>query len=355
MRFNPAIEQVPPYVGGRPIEEVARRYGVSDIVKLASNESPLPPFPEVQAVIAAGAANLHRYPDQDAHDLTIALARSLDIATDSLWIGAGSSELLGILGISAGGPGSKAVMGWPSFAMYPIATLRSGATPVRVPLTETLHHDLDAMAEAVDEHTSVVYVCNPNNPTGTLVDADTLAAFAGSLPDDVLVVVDEAYHEFVTVPGHRSALQSATGRRNLLVLRTFSKIYGLAGLRIGYAVGHPETVAYLRRPQRPFSVTQLAQDAAREALRHPDRVEERRRDNDVQRHALQTALVDRGLVSVPSHANFVHVDVGGDAERINEELLRRGVIVRLMGDALRVSVGSEIENRRFLLALDQVL
>lgn len=355
MRSNPAVERIPPYVGGRPIGEVAREFGISDIVKLASNESPVPPFPEVVEAIASAAADVHRYPDQHAYHLTRALAGHLGLEPDHLWFGAGSSELIGTIATAVGGAGTNAILAWPSFAMYPIATLRAGAEPRRVDLDMDLRHDLDGLGGAVEGDTTVVYLCNPNNPTGTLVDVDLVEDFVRSMPSDVLVVVDEAYFEYVTAPGHRSLYPVAIDLPNVVVLRTFSKIYGLAGLRIGYAIGRPDTLATLRRPQRPFTVTQLAQTAAREAIRHPKRIEERRRENAEGRRLLEAGLADRGLPPAASQANFVYFGLGGDATRVNDALLRRGVIVRPFADAIRVSVGTEVENRRFLLALDQVL
>lgn len=355
MRLNPAVDRISPYVGGRPIEEVAREYGVTDVVKLASNESPTEPFPEVVAALEAAVRSVNRYPDQHAFELTGGVAEHLGVERDRLWFGAGSSELLGAIALAVGGPGTAAVFAWPSFAMYPIGTMRAGAEPVRVPLDDAWRHDLDALGAAIDHRTTVIYLCNPNNPTGTVLPGDDVEAFVRAVDEDVLVVVDEAYHEYVTDPAYRSMLPLALERPNVLVLRTFSKVYGLAGLRIGYAVGDPATLVALRKPQRPFTVTQLAQVAAREAIRHAARVVERRAENAAGRRLLEAGLADRGLDVAESQANFVYTEVGPVAERVNQGLLERGVIVRPFGEALRVSVGTEIENRRFLMALDQVL
>lgn len=355
MRLNPAVDRIAPYVGGRPIEEVAREFGVADVVKLASNESPTEPFPEVVEAVAAAVGGVNRYPDQHVYALAAELADALGVSPDNLWFGGGSSELLGSIALSAGGVGSTAVFAWPSFAMYPIGTQRSGADPVRVPLDGGYRHDLPALAAAIDDRTSIVYVCNPNNPTGTVVGGDDVEAFCASAPAEVLVVVDEAYHEYVTDPGHRSMLPLALRRPNVVVLRTFSKIYGLAGLRIGYAVGVPDTLAALRRSQRPFTVSQLAQVAARVAIGFPERVEQRRAENAAGRRVLEAGLADRGLRVASSQTNFVYTEVGPSADLVDRGLLERGVIVRRFGEAIRVSVGTDIENRRFLLALDQVL
>lgn len=356
MRLNPSIAQVTPYVGGRPIEEVAREYGVEEVIKLASNESPTAPFPEVVEVIRGLASNVNRYPDPSCYHLTKDAAKRLSIPEDSLWFGAGSSEILRVIASSVGGEGAAAVIGWPSFAMYPIVTLIGGSTLVKVPLDADHRIDLGAMAAAIDEATTVVYVCNPNNPTGTHLAARAIEAFASKAPPHVLVVVDEAYSEYATAHDFGTMIPVALRQPNVVVLRTFSKIYGLAGLRIGYAVGMPETLRLLRRSQRPFTVTEIAQEAAREALRYPGRVEERRRENEAGRQLLVDGLAKRGVQVVPSQTNFVYFELGPDAARLNEELLHRGMIIRMAGAGwARVSVGTEYENRRFLMTMDQIL
>jgi histidinol-phosphate aminotransferase len=212
------------------------------------------------------------------------------------------------------------------------------------------------MHDAIGDATSVVYVCNPNNPTGTYRSAVDVESFIESVPSEVLVVVDEAYAEYVTAHDWGTMIPIALRQPNVIVLRTFSKIYGLAGLRIGYAVGMPGTLAGLRRAQRPFTVSQLAQAAAREALRYPGRVERRRLENERGRRLLTDGLLDRGIEAIPSQANFVYCDLGPDTGRLVEDLLRKGVIIRTYGDGWsRVSVGTEMENRRFLMALDQAM
>ncbi len=356
MRLNPSVARITPYVGGRPIAEVVREYGVEEVIKLASNESPTEPFPEVVEVIRSLAASVNRYPDSDCHRLTIDAAKHLSVPGESLWFGSGSSELLRVIASSIGGPGTKAVMGWPSFAMYPIVTMVGGADPVMVALDPDHRIDLDGMESAIDESTTVVYVCNPNNPTGTYLPPRAVEAFISRVPERVLVVVDEAYAEYATAHDFGTMIPLALRKPNVVVLRTFSKIYGLAGLRVGYAVGTPPTLRSLRRSQRPFTVTEMAQEAAREALRYPGRVEERRRENERGRGLLVEGLLQRGLDAVRSQANFVYFEVGTDLASLNEELLKRGVIIRL-SDAgwARVSVGTEYENRRFLMVLDQVL
>ncbi len=356
MRFNPSVARITPYVGGRPIDEVVREYGISEVIKLASNESPTEPFPEVVDRIRAVAPGVNRYPDSSCHVLARDASARLSIPVESLWFGAGSSELLRVIATSVGGAGTSAVFPWPSFAMYPIVTMIAEADPAPVPLDPDHRVDLEAMFTALDDRATVVYVCNPNNPSGTHQPARAIEAFISKVPDHVLVVVDEAYAEYATAHDFGTMIPLALRRPNVLVLRTFSKIYGLAGLRVGYAVAMPDTIASLRRSQRPFTVTQIAQEAAREAIRYPGRVEERRRENERGRDLLTSGLAERGVTVVGSQTNFVYFELGPEATRVNEELLRRGVIIRLADPGwARVSVGTEYENQRFLMALDQVL
>lgn len=356
MRWNPALDGIEPYVGGKPIEEVAREYGVRDVVKLASNESPTEPFPEVLEVIREMAATVHRYPDDRCHALGIDASERLGIPVESLWFGGGSGDLLRTLSTALGGVGSEAVFGVPSFGLYPVFTTLAGATGIGIPVDAERRLDLGAMHDAIGDATSVVYVCNPNNPTGTYRSAVDVESFIESVPSEVLVVVDEAYAEYVTAHDWGTMIPIALRQPNVIVLRTFSKIYGLAGLRIGYAVGMPGTLAGLRRAQRPFTVSQLAQAAAREALRYPGRVERRRLENERGRRLLTDGLLDRGIEAIPSQANFVYCDLGPDTGRLVEDLLHKGVIIRTYGDGWsRVSVGTEMENRRFLMALDQAM
>jgi len=352
--YRPDLERIPVYRPGKPIDEVSRELGLDDIAKLASNESPYPPFPEVQRVVAEHAAGLNRYPENSGYRLVTDLAAHLGVEFDEVWLGAGSTQILLCTALAVGGPGTSAVFADPSFVMYPIATLISGAEPIRVPLDGDLRIDLDALAAAVREDTTVVYLCNPNNPTGTYLPATAVARVLDRIPERVLVVVDEAYHEYVTAEDHATAVPLARERRNVLVTRTFSKIYGLAGLRIGYGVAAAETITALRRTQVPFAANSLAQVAAQEALRHDELVTERRKLNAVGREEIERALAARGLRFAPSQANFVAVEFGADAPAIADQLLRLGVIVRPLGDLVRVTVGTAAENARLLAALDRV-
>ena len=353
-RYRPDIDAIPRYVPGRPIDEVARELGIPHIDKLASNEHPAPPFPAVLDAIAAATSGLNRYPDSGGYELTRAIASHHDVPPEAVWIGAGSSEVLRCIALSVGGPGTSAVYAAPSFVMYTISTLIAGSEPVTVPLDANLDHDLDAMAAAIRPDTTVVYVCNPNNPTGGFRSAADVAAFIEEVPDDVTVVVDEAYFEYVTDPSYGSMKDLAMESANVVVARTFAKVYGLAGLRVGYGIGNPDHVARLRTPQAPFSVNTLAQVAAIEALRHQDEVAERSASNAIGRERLARGLTDLGIAVAPSQTNFVYFEPDRDPSALSEELTRRGTIVRVLGPGVRVTVGTPEENARFLDSMEEL-
>lgn len=351
--FRPDLEAIPIYVPGRPIDEIARELGITDIVKVASNEHPEPCFPEVQAAIAAAAAAVNRYPEDTSHHLVNALANKFSVSPEHIWMGAGSSQLLGCIALAFGGPNTSAVFAEPSFVLYPIGTAVAGAEPIAVPTDDLLRHDLDAMAGAVRSTTTLVYICNPNNPTGTHVPAAALDAFVAEMPDRVLILVDEAYAEYATARDFATAISHALERDNVVVLRTFSKVYGLAGLRIGYAIGQPPTLRRLRRFQPPFSVSSVAQAGALEALRYDDRLVERVKTNSDAREGIEKALGRRGLEFAPSQTNFVLFVPQSAPAEIAAAMLEDGVIVHPMGPWIRVSVGTTDENKRFVTALDR--
>ena len=354
--FRSDLEAILPYRPGRPIGEVMREYGIDEVVKLASNENPLPPFPEVQAAVAAAAAGLNRYPDNDTFELTAAIAGHLDVDPARVWTGGGTNTLMLATALAVGGPGTSAVYAWPSFGLYRSGSQIAHTEGIEGPLDAGHRHDLDRMRAAVRADTTIVYVCNPNNPTGTHVAAKSLFAFVDSIPDRVLVVVDEAYCEYAQAVDYHTALPLTRERENVLVARTFSKVYGLAGLRCGYMVGAPATLAELRRVQLPFTVGSLAQVAAVEALRHQDRVAERAERNAAGLKLFFEELAERGIPFADSQANFVYLRPGDDGEATAAALLPHGVIVRPMGDPgwIRVTVGTDAENRAFFRALDAV-
>ena len=358
VRFIPALAAMTAYEPGLPLETVMRRYGLTDVVKLASNEYPLPPFPEVQEAVAAALDSLNRYPDGNCTDLRAALAEHYGRTPADLIIGAGSCELLMLLGDAVLEKGDEVVFADPSFVVYNDICLRHEATAVAVP-TVDFAHDLEAMAAAVTSRTKLVIVCNPNNPTGSYAPAAGIARLVERVPDDVLVIVDEAYNEFVTAADSQDALRLQAEHDNVVVLRTFSKIYGLCGLRVGYGLCRQEVAQAVDKLRQPFNVSRLAQVAALAALPLGDRVARRRDENARLRDHLSSRLAERGRASVPSQANFMLVDIRDlpyPQEDVCGLLLGMGAIVR-DGNALgcpgwaRVSVGTEEEIEFFLLKL----
>lgn len=353
-RYRPDIEAIPRYVPGRPIEEVARELGISHIDKLASNEHPGGPIPEVRRVIAEATEGLNRYPDSGGYELTRAIAAHHGVPSEAIWIGAGSSEVLRCIALSVGGPGTSAVYATPSFVMYAIGTMISGSEPITVPLDDGFGHDLDAMLAAIRPDTTVVYVCNPNNPTGGVRSSADVDAFIDAVPDEVTVVVDEAYFEYVTDPEYGTMKHRAVESPNVVVTRTFAKVYGLAGLRVGYGIGNPEHLEVLRTPQAPFSVNSLAQVAAIEALRHPDTIDARVAENAAGRSLLSDGLAALGYAVARSQTNFVYFEPDRDPSKLSAALTERGSVVRVLGPGVRVTVGTPDENRRFLEAMEEL-
>ena len=348
--FRADIREISPYTPGRSIEEVARENGFdpADIVKLASNESPVPPLEAVQSAIRDAAGGVFRYPDNETVVLRSAIAADVGVDASNVWAGGGSSELLRVIAMAVGGPGTSAVYAWPSFVIYRLASILMMADRIEVPLRSHVH-DLEAMRAAIRDDTTVVYVCNPNNPTGSHLPAEALGGFVESVPESVLVVIDEAYHEYVTASDYATAVPLALERPNVVVTRTFSKIHGLAALRVGYAIARAETITELRKAQAPFTVTSLGQAAAVESLRHREEIEDRRRLNAAERSRVEKELGTLGIGHVPSQANFVYLDASavGDPAR---EYLAHGIIVRVFGGWVRVTIGSAAENDRFLAA-----
>ena len=357
LRVRPAVDDLVPYEPGKPADELRRELGLATIVKLASNEGPHGPFPAARLALEAGIGELNRYPDGGVYRLRDALAQRHEVARENVIVAAGADAVIGYLSMALLQPGDEIVCGWPSFPSYVIDAKMLGAQPVLVPLADGCY-DLSALTRAITERTRIVYVCNPNNPTGTMVDRAALAEYFERVPPHVLTVLDEAYWEYVEHPDYPDGIREHVLRgRKALALRTFSKIYGLAGLRVGYGVGPGDVVAAARKVQNAFDVTQPAQDAALASLDDPEELERRRTANRAARAQLVAGLEAIGLSPLgPAVANFVYVDVGRDARDVFERLLRRGVIVRPMGafgaeTALRISAGTESENRMCLDAI----
>ena len=308
VRFIPELAGIVPYQPGLPIEVVQRRFGLEQVVKLASNEFPLPPFPEVKEVVIGALDRLQRYPDGFSTDLREAVAAQHDRSPEQITVGCGTCELLYLLAHATLERGDEVVLAAPSFTSYRDVIGIRGAVPVVVPLVDYTH-DLEAMAAAVTSRTRMIFVCNPNNPTGTYVPSATVRRLVESVPDDVMVVIDEAYIEFVTAEDSEGSLAIQKDHDNVVVLRTFSKIHGLCGLRTGYGVCAPEVKQAVDKVRQPFNVNLLGQLAAVEALKHPDRVAERRETNARLRALMVERLAVRGRATVPSQANFMLVEM----------------------------------------------
>ncbi len=358
-RLNPHVAKVNPYQPGRPIEEVARELGLdpSTIIKLASNESALGVSPKAQAALVAAVPQMHLYPDAGAFELRHKLAKKQGVKTEELIFGAGSNEILVFLAQALLRPGTSVVASAYAFVIYKILATMQGAEFIEVP-AKGLSHDLDAMAAAIRPDTSVVFLCNPNNPTGTLLERAAVDRFMEKVPEDCLVVFDEAYAE-ICLGDMPDSFRFVRQGRACLVLRTFSKAYGLAGLRIGWGYGPAALIQALEKPRQPFNVTLAAQIAATAALDDDDFLVRSRANYREARDILEAGFTELGLPFERSYANFM-LFKAGDAAKVNDGLLREGVIVRPVApyrlpEWLRVSFGTPAECRRFVASLKKVL
>jgi histidinol-phosphate aminotransferase len=358
--FKPAVNDLVPYEPGKPVEEVQRELGLERVVKLASNEGPFGPFPEARAAIEACVAELNRYPDGGAYRLRAALAERLDLRFEEVAVGAGSDGLVDCLSQAMLERGDEIVCGWPSFPSYAIDARKLGAVPRLVPLSDG-RYDLEALLDAIGPRTKIVYVCLPNNPTGTANTRAELDAYFERVPEHVLTVLDQAYLEYIDDHDYPdgTAEYLKAGQR-VIVLRTFSKIYGLAGLRVGYGLAPAAVVTAIGKVRRAFDITTPAQEAALASLDSPEELARRREVNAAGRPRLEAILREHGLDPVgPAVANFVFAEVGEDSRPFFERLLREGVIVRPTHGfgapgAIRVTVGTDEEHELLSAALDRV-
>jgi len=357
---NTALKTLPTYQPGRPIEEVARELNLpaSEIIKLASNENPLGPSPFALAAMQKVLANLNLYPDGNAFYLKQKLAAKLGVEPANLVLGNGSNEIIEFVGHTYFAPGVDVVVSQFCFAIYPLVAKLFNANVITVP-AKNHGHDLPAMLQAITPQTRVIFVANPNNPTGTLVPREEVIRFVNMVPDHVLLVMDEAYIEFLDDPLDLASLVRLGVRPNLLLMRTFSKIFGLAGLRIGYGIGHPDLVAALEKIRQPFNINSIAQAGALAALGDEEHIRKTRQNNFAGLEFFQRAFRAMKLEYVQSAANFILVRVG-EGQRVFEAMQKQGVIVRPMGGYLlpewiRLSVGMPAENERGLKALKTAL
>src|SRR5476651_1709871 len=358
--LSPFLKTLPVYLPGRPIEEVARELNLppASIIKVASNENPFGPSPLAIAAMQRAIAGVNLYPDGNAFYLKQKLAAKLGVETGNLILGNGSNEIIEFVAHALLAPGADVVVSQFCFAIYPIVAKMFGANVISVP-AQNYGHDLPAMFKAITPKTRIVFVANPNNPTGTLAPREEVIQFVNDVPDDVLLVMDEAYIEFLDDAVDLVPLIRLGVRKNLILMRTFSKIYGLAGLRIGYGIGNPEFISALEKTRQPFNINSLAQAAALAALDDDEHVRKTRENNFAGLDFFRRAFRDLKLEFVPSFANFILVRVG-EGQKVFDAMQKQGVIVRPMGgyqlpEWIRISVGTPKENERCLKALKNAL
>ncbi len=359
MNPKPGIETIHPYQGGKPIEEVQREFGIEDIIKLASNENPLGPSPLAKEAIKRAAAEVNLYPDGNAYYFKNELAEHLGVSADHLIFGNGSNDVLQIVGETYISPGDEVIYSESAFVVYMLVSKICGAKSVVTPRRDYAH-DLDAMADAITDATKVIFIANPNNPTGTMVTKDETERLMARVPDDVIVVFDEAYYEYVERPDYPQTLPYVEEGCNVIITRTFSKIYGLAGLRIGYGIAKPLTIEMMNRVRQPFNCNLIAQAAGRAALNDADHVRLSLELNAAGKLYLYEALERLGLGYVETEGNFILVQLGRSGQDAADALMRKGVIVRPMAaygfpNAVRVTIGKPDENKRFITSLREVL
>ena len=343
-----------PYVPGKPIEELERELGIHNASKIASNENPLGPSPLVVKALENALPQIGRYPDGAAHNLTRALSKFLGFNSNQIILGNGSNELLVLLGQLVLCPGDEVLFSENTFFVYTLTTQLFEGTPKSIPM-KNFTHDLQGFTNALSDKTRLVFICNPNNPTGTIVSNSEIESFLKSCPSDVLVVLDEAYYEYVEDPKYFESLKLIQNYPNLVILRTFSKAYALAGLRIGYGIAHPDLVEVFQKTRQPFNVNALAMVAAEMALTDRSHVKKVVELNNRMRMRLMEGLSHLGIRPIPTQANFIYFELE-HAPEIYQELLKKGIIVRPLGlKALRVTTGTETETQNFLNVIEELL
>lgn len=360
---NPNLLELMPYKPGKPVEELQRAYKLERIVKLASNENPFQIPESVKDVIREEINNIQTYPCSDSHFLKQAIAEKCGLNFDNVLVGAGSVEIIRMITRTFLNPGEKVLTSEKTFIMYKIASIETqGASSfIEAEMDNELGFSLSNIKDKIDDSTKILFLTNPNNPTGTMVPGKEIAAFIESIPDNVLIVLDNAYEEYVTKGAdYLTGLEYINKKKNVIVLRTFSKVYGLAGLRIGYALGHPETLAMLSRVKAPFNVTRIAQKAALESLKSDDFKNSSYELNMKNKALLLSQLDSIGIRTIPSETNFLMFFPETDIGELNDKLLKEGVIIRpLRGfgvpDAMRVTIGNEEDNNFFIEKLKKTL
>lgn len=359
MRFRKVLQEMAPYTPGKSVEEVQKEYGLETIVKLASNENPYGAPPAAKEALAEGLAGLEIYPDGYAGSLRAKIAEQIGVQENELLFGSGSDEIIVIIARALLGEGTNTICASPTFPQYKHHALIEGAEVKEIPLVNG-EHDLEGFLEAIDDNTSVIWLCSPNNPTGTIIDNDDLIKFLDRVPDDILVVLDEAYYEYVVSEKYIDTTKLFKQYKNVIMLRTFSKAYGLAALRVGYAIGDESVITPLNTTRSPFNVTSLSLVVAEKALEEKDFIDKCRTLNREQLERFYAYAKENDLHIYPTEANFVLMEVPGNATEATENLLKQGYIVR-SGDALgtpgyvRITVGTEAQNDGFFKAFDTLL
>lgn len=356
--IRPNIANILPYPPGKPIEEVQREFGLKEVIKMASNENALGPSPKALEAMKKAALSVNLYPDGNSYYLKQKLAQKFGVGMDEIFLGNGADEIIRVITETFLNPGEEVVVAWPSFVIYSIATDVMAGILKRIPL-KNYTHDLEAMLNAITDKTKLLFITNPNNPTGTMVDKTEVESFMKKVPEDVIVVFDEAYCEYAK-ENFPQTLQYMEEGRNVIILRTFSKIYGLAGLRVGYAVAKKEIFIEMNRVRQPFNVNRIAQSAAIAALDDGEHVKKTLAMNEEGKKFLYKELESMGLEYVPTSANFVLVNVETDGRKVYEQLLKEGVIVRPVDNydlpnCLRVTICKPSENKKFIESLKKVL
>ena len=356
---TPEIASIRPYIPGKPIEELERELGIVDAVKLASNENPLGPSPKAVEAIKRELSQLSYYPEGDAPNLKKALSAQLGVDRSELVVGNGSNEVLELIVRTFATTAHHAVYSVHAFLVYPLVLTAAGVPFTTVPMKD-MTHDLVAMKAAINDKTRIVFIANPNNPTGTYNTIEELERFLTGLPEDLIVALDEAYFEYADAPDYPDGLKYRSLHKNLVVLRTFSKCHGLAGLRVGYGVARPEVVNFLNRVRQPFNSNRVAQVGAEAALGDTEYIAYSVSENRRERAWLSAQIAERGLEYLPSQTNFILIKLPHPGQKVTQAMLHEGVIIRAMDgyglpDHVRVTVGTSKDNHRFLAALDKVL
>jgi histidinol-phosphate aminotransferase len=354
------VSRLKPYIPGKPIEEVQRELGLSEVIKLASNENPLGPSPKAVAAMRKALKDVRLYPDNDCYHLRRKLAARFELPPEQILIGRGSDEIIHMIGLAFLQPGDEVLIPSHPFVLYEFTGTLMEANLVRVPLDEDFRYDLETMADKITDKTKLVFLANPNNPTGTMVTHEEVVKFLDCVGDQAIVVMDEAYFEYVEDEAYPRSLELVKEGRNIVVLRTFSKIYSLAGLRIGYGFAKRELSMPINKVREPFNISTLAMVAAEASLDDPAQVERSRRINRKGKKFLYRELKKMGIKYVPTQANFIFLDCGRDAVETSRELMKKGIIVRAdpafgYPTHFRITIGTQEQNEKFIAAFKEVL